>query len=310
MKSKIISLLIVIIMLPLALVPNKGSADGKYPVRITEQNIVASPIDQNTLQLIQIVNFKNSGNRKEEQLPIYLPEGYSELQVRSGLEEKDMKVIDKGIIDVTGLDPGKEKQIVLSYTMPLTQSESQWAIETSYVTESFQVIIQPGILSFEASNLVTQSDLFEMNDQEFRRFTRVDLHPDTPWTLTFSFIGQSSANNETSKVEDSSPSNYTEDGYKIIGKEGIGYGKAAITIAIIVIALSMTLIGLKRDYQKSINKSVRPTRTWLQTEKEILLQEMVQLEKDYQSKLVSDKTYKETYNDIREKMIRVIAELR
>lgn len=311
MKSKIISLLIVIIMLPLLLVPNKGSADGKYPVRITEQNIVASPIDQNTLQLIQIVNFKNSGNKKEEQLPIYLPEGYSELQVRSGLEEKDMEVIDKGIVDVTGLDPGKEKQIVLSYIMPLTQSKSQWAIETSYVTESFQVIIQPGILSFEASNLVTQSDLFEMNNQEFRRFTRVDLHPDTPWTLTFSFIGQSSANNVTSnKVEDSSPSNYTEDGYKIIGKEGIGYGKAAITIAIIVIALSMTLIGLKRDYQKSINKSVRPTRTWLQTEKKILLQEMVQLEKDYQSKLVSDKTYKETYNDIREKMIRVIAELR
>ncbi|MCM3164095.1 MULTISPECIES: hypothetical protein [Bacillaceae] len=310
MKSKIISLLIVIIMLPLVLVPNKGSADGKYPVRITEQNIVASPIDQNTLQLIQIVNFKNSGNKKEEQLPIYLPEGYSELQVRSGLEEKDMKVIDKGVVDVTGLDPGKEKQIVLSYIMPLTQRKSQWAIETSYVTESFQVIIQPGILSFEASNLVTQSDLFEMNNQEFRRFTRVDLHPDTPWTLTFNFIGQSSANNETSKVEDSSPSNYTEDGYKIIGKEGIGYGKAAITIAIIVIALCMTLIGLKRDYQKSINKSVRPTRTWLQTEKEILLQEMVQLEKDYQSKLISEKTYKETYNDIREKMIRVIAELR
>jgi hypothetical protein len=310
MKSKIVSLLIVIIILPFVSAPNKSLADGKYPVRITEQNIITSPIDQNTLQLIQIVNVKNSGNEKEEQLPIYLPEGYSELQVRSGLEEKDMKVIEKGIVDVTGLDPGKEKQIVVSYTMPLTQSKSQWAIETSYVAESFQVIIQPGILSFEASDLVTQSDLFEMNNQEFRRFTRVDLHPDTPWTLTFSFIGQSSANNETRREEDSSPSNYTEDGYKVIGKEGFGYGKAAITIIIIVVAISMTLIGLKRDYQKSINKSVRPTRTWLQTEKEILLQEMVQLEKDYQSELISDKTYKETYNDIREKMKRVIAELR
>ncbi|UYG98084.1 hypothetical protein [Cytobacillus firmus] len=310
MKSKIVSLLIVIIMLPFGLVPKETSADGKYPVRITEQNIIATPIDQKTLQLIQIVNFKNSGKKKEDQLPIYLPEGYSKLQVRSGLEEKDMKEIEKGIVDVTGLNPGKEKQIILSYNMPLTQSKSQWAIETSYVTESFQVIIQPGIMSFEASNLVTQSDLFEMNNQEFRRFTRVDLHPDTPWTLSFSFIGQSSLNNETSRAEDSSPSKYTEDGYKIIGKEGIGYGKAAITIILIVLAISITLIGLKRDYERSLNKSVKPKRTWLQTEKESLLQEMVQLEKDYEMKLISDKTYRETYNSIRKKLTKIIVELK
>lgn len=309
MKTRVFSLFGIVIMLLFVSFPISSLADGKYPVRIPEQNIIATPIDKNTLQIIQIVNFINSGEKNEEQLPIYLPKGYSEFEVRSGLEKMDMEVTEKGVVDKSGLSPGEEKQIVLSYTMPVNQKKSQWMIETAYVTESFQVIIQPGILSFEASDLVTQSDLFEMNNQEFRRFTRVDLHPGTPWTLRFTLIGQPAVNNEAVGGKDSHPPNFTEDGYKIIGQEGIGYGKAAVTIAIILIAISITLIGLKRDYEKSIPKSSSDSRTWLHKEKEILLQEIVQLEKDYKSSLISDTTYKATYKELRDKLKHVSAEL-
>ncbi|MDF0727702.1 hypothetical protein PY093_13555 [Cytobacillus sp. S13-E01] len=310
MRNKIIPLLIVAIMIPLIFNPRIMLADGKYPVRITEQNIIATPIDLNTIQLVQIVNFKNSGDQKEEVLPIYLPEGYKDLQVRSGLEEKDMQVTEKGIVDVTGLEPGKEKQIIVTYTMPLIQSNSQWYIEVAYVAETFQVIIQPGILSFDASYLVTQSDLFEMNNQEFRRFKRVDFHPDTPWPLLFKFIGQTSENDDSNKVVNSSSAKYTEDGYKVIGREGIGYDKAVITMLLIVFALTITLIGLKRDYQKSLGKNIKPKRSWLQAEKEIVLQDLVQLEKDFQSNLISEKTYQESYENIRDKLKRIIVEIR
>ncbi|WP_170007195.1 hypothetical protein [Bacillus fonticola] len=310
MKSKVFIILSLMLMLPFLLSPDKTFADGKYPVRIIDQSIIATPISENTIQLVQIMTFNNSGENKEEQLPIYLPEGYSDLQLQSGLEETNMQVTEKGIVDTTGLDAGKEKRIIITYNMPLIENISQWSLETAYVVEMNQIIIQPGVFSFQANNLITQSDLFEMNGQEFRRFTRADLHPDTPWTLGFTYIGGTSGQENSNPVAESSPSGFTEDGYKILGDHGEGYGKAIITILIIIVALTMTLIGLKRDNQQSNNNHVKPKRTWLKTEKELLLKDMVQLEKDYQSRIISEKTYTESYADIKEKIKRIIAELR
>lgn len=312
MKVKQLSYIIFLLaVFTLVIHPDKAFADGKYPVRITDQKMVVYPVDDTTVQVVQSMVFKNSGNQKEEQLPIYLPENYADFQLGDGLTEEDMKKTSKGITDITGLDGDEEKQLVVFYKMPMFKNSSQWAIEQSYVTEQIEVIIQPGVLSFSASGLITQSDLFEMNDQEFRRFTRLDVHPNEPWTLSFRSLNtptqtpsQDGEQSNSSEVG----SKYTEDGLKVIGGNGFGYGKAVFTIVIIIIALAAALIGLKRDLLKTTGDHRKIKRSWLVNEKEMLLEEIVQLEKDYRSNLITGGTYKTTKEEIHEHLVRITME--
>jgi hypothetical protein len=174
-------------------------ADGKYPVRISEQSMIVFPISEDQLQVVQVTTFKNNGTEKEKELPVYLPEGYSGMVVRDGLKQENMKTVEKGIIDTSGLVAGKEKKIVVSYIMPMQSSFGRWNIETSYVAENVYVIVPAGVLSFEASDLKTQSERLEMNGQDLRRFTRVDLHPNEPWTLVFRVLTGPQENGNTAE---------------------------------------------------------------------------------------------------------------
>lgn len=311
MKVKQTSYVLVIMtILMLVISPLQTFADGKYPVRITNQSMVVFPVNETTVQVVQSMYFENSGTEKEKQLPIYLPEGYADLQLGEGMVEENIEETKKGIVDITGLGGGEKKQLVVTYKMPMFDSTSQWAIEQSYVTEQIQVVIQPGVLSFTANDLMTQSDLFEMNGREFRRFTRVDAHPDEPWTLSFRLLSTSKeeAQEETIATTEVG-AKYTEDGLKIIGGEGFGYGKALFTIVIIIIALAAALIGLKRDLLKTTGNHRKIKRSWLVDEKKMLLQEIVQLEKDYRTDLITDSTYDTTKTKIREHLIRITMEL-
>ncbi|MDC3414550.1 hypothetical protein NC797_14795 [Aquibacillus sp. 3ASR75-11] len=299
--------LMLIMIFTLFFQPMEALADGKYPVRITNQTMVVFPVDETTIQVVQSVSFNNRGDQTEQELPIYLPEDYADLSLSDGLTEENMEKTDKGIVDVTGLKGGEEKKIVVSYKMPMFNGTSQWNLEQSYVTESLQVVIQPGVLSFNASNLVTQSELFEMNDQEFRRFTRVDAHPDVPWNLSFRLLNAAPQEDQIRSEEPGAKR--TEDGIKIIGGEGFGYGKATVTVIIIIIALTAALIGLKRDLQKTTGRKIKINRSWLLEENEVLLQEILQLEKDYQAGLLTEQTYKKTKEQLRAKLIRIKTEL-
>lgn len=307
MKIKQISFIFILMTIfMLAVQPLQASADGKYPVRITGQTMVVYPVDETSVQVIQSMNFENSGTEKEDQLPIYLPENYADLQLGEGLTEQNIENTSKGITDITGLDAGEEKQLIVSYKMPMSSGSSRWAIEQSYVTGQVQVVIQTGVLSFSASNLYTQSDLFEMNDQEFRRFTRMDVHPDQPWTLDFKMLNKP-AQQEMATTE--ADAKYTEDGLKVIGGEGFGYGKAIFTFIIIIIALAAALIGLKRDLLRTTGKHAKINRSWLVNEKTMLLKEIVQLEKDYRADLITDSTYEKAREKIREHLVRITMEL-
>ncbi|WP_188453329.1 hypothetical protein [Virgibacillus oceani] len=291
----------------LLLYPSNAFADGKYPVRISSESMVVFPVDETTAQIVQSMSYKNNGTKTEEQLPIYLPENYADLQLGEGLTEQNTVKTSKGIVVKTGLDGGEEKQFVVTYKMPMFDNVSQWSIGVPYVADQMQVIIQPGVLSFSASDLIPQSDLFEMNNQKFRRFTRLDLHPDQPWTLSFKALNESAQDESPAATEEGAK--YTEDGMKIIGGDGFGFGKAIFVMIIIVVALTAALIGLKRDLLKTTGKHRKVKRSWLVHEKQMLLQEIVELEKDYQSNLLTESTYKKTREQIRDQLIRITMEL-
>jgi hypothetical protein len=290
-------------------------ADGNYPVRIVEQTVIVFPADEHSLQAVQISKYKNNGTEKEIELPIYLPADYRELELTQGIVQDKVKKIDKGIVDTTGLDPGQEKQIILTYSMPMEQDKSRWVVEQSYVTETFNVIIPAGVFSFEAADLKTQSELFEMNDQQFRRFTRVDVHPEEPWILSFRILDPIQSNageKEEAASKDLHEENYTSDGKKIYGHEhGAGYTKAVITLIIVIIALTIALVGLRRDHNTKKHRELEnPGRPWLISEKASLLQQITQLEQDYASQLISEETYDAARKEIRDRMIRITLEIR
>lgn len=281
--------------------------------------MIVYPSDVNTVNIVQSMDFKNTGTEKETELPIYLPEGYSNLELRGGLAEADMEKTENGIVDTSGLDAGEGKLIIVSYQMPMEQNVSQWTITQSYVTEDVQVMIQPGILSFQATDLVTQSQLIEIDGQEYRRFTRLDLHPDVPWTLSFRLIDTVEGNeSETtpskpsagSAVIDPSGEKFTEDGIPIIGAEHERvFFKTAFTFGTIAVALSAALIGLRRDRQSTIVDVKKRSRPWLHTQKEQLLKQMFDLEKDYHNELISEQTYESVRAKIRSQIIKITAEL-
>jgi hypothetical protein len=300
------------IAVPLAL------ADGKYPVRIVDQSMIVFPLSEEQLQVVQVTTFKNSGSEKEKELPLYLPEGYSDLVLRGGLAEEQMKTVEKGIVDLSGLAAGEEKKISVTYVMPMKSDLGRWNVETSYVAESVYVIVPAGVLSFEANGLKTQSDRLEMNGQELRRFTRVDLHPNVPWTLFFRLLAGpqdngTAAETAAPKEADDNHANehLTADGKRIYGHEhGAGYGKAVMTLIVTLVALSIALVGLRRDRSKGKRKSQKQDRPWLLTEKEELLKQVGQLEQDYSSALISEETYVSAKSQIRDKLVQIALELR
>lgn len=288
-------------------------ADGKYPVRITEQSIIVFPVDEQTMQAVQIVKFQNNGTEKEAELPLYLPEGYRELEVTEGIAPDALKEVGKGIVDTTGLEPGKEKQMIVTYLMPMEKDASRWIIEQSYVTESFQVVVPAGVLSFEAGNLVTQSELFEMNGREFRKFTRVDVHPSEPWVLSFRLLKSGAPKEETAGQEAAATEErVTSDGKRIFGHEhGAGYTKAVVTLIIVFLALTIALVGLRRDHRlQKYSNSEKPERPWLMTEKATILHQIGQLEQDNNSQLLSLETYESSRQQLRDRLIRIALEMR
>lgn len=305
MKLNRIILLFTSVILMLVLFVPVVQADGNYPVRITEQSVVVFPASENTLQAVHIVTFKNNGTEKEILLPLYLPKGFSQLELVEGLEQSGTQVNENGIVDTEGLDAGTEKNIVVSYLVPMSNGKSIWALEQSYVTERFEVVIPAGVLSFEAMNLLPQSELFEMNERQYRRFTRLDIYPDEPWTLSFRILGSQS------QTEDIN-GKYTSDGKKIYGhKHGAGYTKAIVTLIIVFVALAVAWIGLKRDYLTVPHRKKNgQDRLWLRSERTLLLQQIGQLEKDYQSQLISQETYSNTRKEIRNKLVRIALEHR
>ncbi|MDC3418153.1 hypothetical protein [Aquibacillus salsiterrae] len=284
-------------------------AEGNESVRIVDQTMVVFPVDETTVQIVQSMSIENTGDETEEQLSIFLPENYADLSLGDGLSKDNTTMTDKGLIETTGLPSGETKQLVVTYKMPMFDGESRWEIEQAYVTDQIQVVIQPGILSFNASNLVTQSDLFEMNGREFRRFTRLNLHPGEKWPLMFQKLKPSSQEQEQATPTIDPDAKYTEDGLKVIGGEGFGYGKASVTIILIIVAFSAALVGLKRDLLRTTGNHRKVKRTWLVDEKAMLLEEIVQLEKDYRSKLLTDSTYEKTREKIREQLVRIQMEL-
>jgi hypothetical protein len=285
-------------------------ADGNDPVRIVEQTVIVFPVDEHSLQAVQIATYKNKGTEKEPELPIYLPADYRDLELTQGLAQETVKKTDKGIVDITGLDPGQEKQIILTYAMSMEQDKSRWVVEQSYVTETFNVVVPAGVFSFEAANLLTQSELFEMNGREFRRFTRVNVHPKEPWLLSFRIMETPQVNLDE-KEDLHIGENYTSDGKKIYGHEhGGGYTKAVITLIIVFIALTIALVGLRRDHNtKKHYRSDQADRPWLISEKTLLLQQITTLEQDYNSQLISQETYDESRKLIRDRLIRITMEI-
>jgi hypothetical protein len=104
---------------------------------------------------------------------------------------------------------------------------------------------------------------------------------------------------------------FTADGKRIYGHEhGAGYGKAVMTLIVTLVALTVALVGLKKDRSNGNRKSERVERPWLLSEKETLLEQIGQLEKDYTSQIISEETYVSTKNQLRDKLIRISLELR
>lgn len=311
--SKILGL-IVLITTSFVLHAHPTEAAVTEPVRITEENLMVIPQDANTLTIVQVMTIVNDGKETVSQLPVYLPDNHSELSLLGDLKAAEVTETERGVIIESGLAAESERQVMLTYQMPMEDLAAQFTIEQALITENLQVIIQPGVLSFTASDLMTQSDLFEMNGQEYRRFTRLNLHPGEPWRLSFQLIADLSA--PASAGEGTSPSEavsageqkVTSDGYPIIGRAGIGYGKAAITILLIIIAFSAALIGLKRDMASTISKKKSKNTQWLLAEKEQLLSELFQLEKDYQGNLVGRQTYDTTKEQLRNRLIQLTTE--
>jgi hypothetical protein len=89
-----------------------------------------------------------------------------------------------------------------------------------------------------------------------------------------------------------------------------GMGKQFITLVVTLVALTVALVGLKRDRSSGSRKSQRIERPWLASEKETLLKQIGQLDKYYTSQIISEETYVSTKIQLRDKLVRISLELR
>lgn len=282
-------------------------ADGNSPIRIVDQNMIVYPLNEETLQILMNVTFVNNGEEKEKELPVFLPPGYQELELGDDLSLEQTTITDRGIVDASGLDPQTEKRLTLSFQMPLKAGESRWAIEQSYVTDSFKVIIPQGRLSFQALRLTPQSESLDIEGQPFRRFTRVDVHPDETWTVLFRLL----ADKDGQKPADGDQETSAADDKRILAHEhGAGYGKVAFTFAVILTGFTFVVIGLGREKYSVSRRSMKARYARLLAEKKRLLEQISRVEQDFTSQRMREEDYISTRKQLKGRLIRVMLKLR
>jgi hypothetical protein len=270
-------------------------------VRVKEDQIVIVPV-ANHLQVMQIMTFENTGKQQLPKLEIELPKGFRNIEFYQQQEKDQLKTTSTGILDESGL-PSGEKQISFSYQIPVEGISTTLTLQTHYPIDVVYVIIPQGSLSLSANNVLPQSESIEFQGQKWRRFARPSLEPGVEWPIHL-IIGGTEA---VPEVSGSLSGGTTPDGLPIIGYvHNETTWKALGNLLLVIAVLSFGMIGVQRTRSSRFYEETdaKPPRSFIM-EKKFLMEQMVLLERDYRSGLISETTYQEMRADIKNRMVEI-----
>ncbi|GIM44878.1 hypothetical protein DNHGIG_04270 [Collibacillus ludicampi] len=268
-------------------------------VRVKEDQIVVVPV-ANHLQVMQIMTFENTGKQPLPTLEIDLPKGFRNIEFYQQEGENHLKTTSTGILDESGLTAG-EKQISFSYQIPLEGISTTLTVQTQYPIDVVYLIVPQGRLSLSANNVLPQSESIDFQGQKLRRFTRPSLEPGVEWPIHLIIGGTDAVPEVSGRLSGGT----TSDGLPIIGYvHNETTWKALGNLLLVIAVLAFGMIGVQRTRSSRFHKEVdaKPLQSFIM-EKKYLMEQMVLLERDYRSGLITETTYQEMRADLKSRMV-------
>ena len=261
-------------------------ADGSKSFYITSGNIVTVPSEEG-IKIVEVLEFQNSENKQE--LELYAPDGAEDLNVFDGLDLDNVTIKNNKITYKGDLPEGSFKVTFGYFLRYESNSTIQIEYNQLYWAGKYRVTIPSGKLTVTGDKFLPQSESIEMNGVRFRRFLRLDYHPDTPWNLifqkpAFKVVYEDDEGHDEEEVE------ITEDGLPIIGHvHGAKPKEAVMNIILVIGILVLGIISIRYTYGKKNTKNKKYANIF--SEREQLLDEVVELERQKANGDLSDSEF-------------------
>jgi hypothetical protein len=275
----------------------QAADEDKYAVRITSEQLIFVPVKGN-LQVIQSVTVANNGTITEPRLTFPLPEGAGQTKLVDGGET--IRINASELVDSQPLKPGGSRSLSWSYQLPLAEKSAVMTLTQAYKADTIQVYVPAGYLSMQAENFLTQSQVVTIGGQKFRKFTRFDLYPDTPWHLSFRQLDPDSGEQYT-KVQ-----TVTHDGLPIIGHHhGMDTGKALISLTMVVLILLFGFIGVRNANRRTASQLKHYAKRDLERRRDELQDKLTRLHREQRQGKLSEEEFEPAREQLETELISI-----
>ncbi|HEY3314251.1 MAG TPA: hypothetical protein VGL40_03075 [Bacillota bacterium] len=129
-------------------------------LRLDYDHLVLTPSGDRLL-VKEAAGLVNAGSGAVNTVSMPLPPGYSDLKLESGFDAANVTSDAAGVVDSSGLAAGGQREVVLSYSLPMTGGQAKLEKSVTYDTAAFSVAAEDRLLGLtgDAPLTVSVSDL-------------------------------------------------------------------------------------------------------------------------------------------------------
>lgn len=249
------------------------STSSPETIKVEVAHVVIEPQDKE-IAVTEILLFVNEGQKtyigsetvapdgKKATLRFSLPSGATKVTPRQGLMECCLVQNGKGFVDTMSLKPGP-KEVVFSYQVAYSDSALLFAKAVDYPTTALNVLIKDMGLQVQSDSLAKAGPV-TIQGKSYLLFPGKNLTPGANWVLRLSGLPQGSF----------------QDNFRWL----------AIALPVIVLGIGLTYPLFR---SRMARKPTPSPQSGAETERRRLLQEIAQLDDDFEAGKLSTADYRE-----------------
>lgn len=224
------------------------------------------------------VGGKETEDGRKESLKFSLPKSAQDLNLIHGVKQEDLVQTDYGFADTTSMLPG-EKRIVYTYNIPLGSGTTKFDKTIDYPTDNFLLLISDTGKDTKVTGL-TSAEAVEVQGENFLKWTGADLKPGHE--IKIRFEGQ------------------------LFKESYLKWGVLGFLLLVIVIGF---IYSNFRKNKSALEPSGAGGRGENVDPRTALLQEIAQLDDNFESGQIDENTYRETREKKKEELKKIIRRL-
>ncbi len=274
------------------------------------------------LAVSEMVSVANKGKGPAD-LRIALPDGYTSLTMKEGLEAAKTTVKGNELVAAGVVPPGQSSRFAISYGLPWDKLGSGLAKKVLYPTGNLYILAEEPGVSAAAVGL-SDSGVQAMGERKFRQLAAGNLEAGTSLTIQVKSAGQASEAAGTATAEDSRILNKSYHGgpgnvrlwARYTGLKGHGGLIGVLAFLLLVSAIGAGIYRVVRDRQKAAGSlQAQPAANGsapagLLDERRVLIEKLASLDMAFRSSKVSEADYRPRREALKARLVEVTLRLR